>query len=287
MHYECFHCDIQQMKKISTFLHLDKSKKAQLTALAQNHLQVCDMAKTNPEVMQEIWALIEHVIGTDNPYKEIKSYYNQRILSMLDRLDALIRKNNPPLEYALKLAISGNLIDFAAKHTFDERTFEETICRLSNTELAIDHSKELFHTMENSRTLLYLGDNCGEIVLDKLFIQLLKEYYPRLQVFYGVRGKPIVNDVTLEDAEEVRMHEAAVVFSNGDGALGTVLHRTSAEFQKCFAAADIVLCKGQGNYEGLSDIHRKNMFFLFMAKCDLIAMPLGIKKMSIVCLKKE
>ena len=168
MHYECFHCD---------------------------------MAKTNPEVMQEIWALIEYVIETGNPYKKIKSYYNQRILSMSDRLDALIRKSNEPLEYALKLANSGNLIDFATKHTFDENTFEDTICHLSNTELAIDHSKELFHTMENSRTLLYLGDNCGEIVLDKLFIQLLKEYYPRLQVFYGVRGKPLKDRGIMRDCQ--------------------------------------------------------------------------------------
>lgn len=287
MHYECFGCDIRQMKKISAFLHLSIEKEAQLTMLADNYLQACDMTKTNPEIMQEIWSLIKDVIGTDNPYQEIKAYYNQLVLSMSDSLYAKIRKSDHPLEDALKLAIAGNLIDFAAKHTFDERTFEETVRHLSETQLAINHSNKLFHAIENSRTLLYLGDNCGEIVLDKLFIVLLKEYYPHLQVFYGVRGKPIVNDVTVEDAKQVQMHEAAEVLSNGDGALGTVLHRTSAKFQACFQNADTVLCKGQGNYEGLSNCHRKNLFFLFMAKCDLIAKPLGVDKMSIVCIRKE
>lgn len=286
MHLECFECDRKQMKKISAFLHLNPKKEQQLISLAENCLQTCDMAKTNPEIMGALWKHVETITGTNNPYKEIKSSYNQLVLSMSDRLDTLIRQSVNPLEYALKLAIAGNLIDFAAKHTFDETTLTELLSHISETELAVNHSKELFRAIQNSRTLLYLGDNCGEIVLDKLFILLLKDYFPNLKVFYGVRGEPIVNDVTLEDADEVRMWEAAEIVSNGDGSLGTVLHRTSEAFQKCFADADTVLCKGQGNYEGLSDCSRGNLFFLFMAKCDLIAAPLGIRKMSIVCVRK-
>lgn len=263
MHEECFDCDLNQMKKISKFLQLEQAKENELITLAKHSLQTCDMPKTNPEIMGEIWTLIEKVIGTDDPYKEIKSYYNQLVLSMSDCIYNLINNSNNRLECGLKLAIAGNLIDFAAKHRFDENTFREKISHISETELSINHSAQLFDAVKNSRTLLYLGDNCGEIVLDKLFILLLKEYNPMLQVFYGVRGKAIVNDVTKTDADEVRMQEAATVVSNGDGSLGTVLHRTSAEFQSIFKNADIVICKGQGNYEGLSDCKKSNMFFLF------------------------
>jgi len=284
MHEECFDCDLNQMKKISKFLQLEQAKENELITLAKHSLQTCDMSKTNPEIMGEIWALIEKVIGTDDPYKEIKSYYNQLVLSMSDCIYHLINNSSNRLACGLKLAIAGNLIDFAAKHRFDENTFREMISRISETELSINHSAQLFDAVKNSRTLFYLGDNCGEIVLDKLFILLLKEYNPMLQIFYGVRGKAIVNDVTKTDAYEVRMQEAATVISNGDGSLGTVLHRTSAEFQSIFKNADVVICKGQGNYEGLSDCQKSNMFFLFMAKCGIVAAPLGVSKMSIVCI---
>ena len=287
MHQECFDCDLDQMKKISAFLQLDKEMEGRLTRLAGDYLKACDMTKTNPEIMGGIWGLIKDVIGTDNPYGEIKSYYNQLVLSMSDMIRSLINQSSGRLECGLKLAIAGNLIDFAARHSFDENTFKELIQDIAETEIAVDHSKQLFWAVKGSRTLLYLGDNCGEIVLDKHFISLLKEYNTELYVYYGERGQPIVNDVTADDASEVGMEEAAEVISNGDGSLGTVLPKTSPHFQEIFSAADVVICKGQGNYEGLQDCGKENLFFLFMAKCDLVAEPLGVKRMSVVCMKKE
>ncbi|MBC5742915.1 DUF89 family protein [Lachnospiraceae bacterium MD308] len=286
MHRECFECDISQMKKISAFMQLGREKEGQLINLAGDYLKTCDMSKSNPEIMGEIWGLMIDVVGTDNPYKEIKSYYNQLVLSMSDMIRGLIDQSGRRLECGLKLAIAGNLIDFAARHRFDENTFKELIQDIAETEIAIDHSKQLFQAVKSSRTLLYLGDNCGEIVLDKYFISLLKEYNKELYVYYGVRGKPIVNDVTADDASEAGMQEVAEVISNGDGSLGTVLHRTSPHFQKIFRTADVVICKGQGNYEGLQDCGKENLFFLFMAKCGIVADPLGVKKMSVVCMKK-
>lgn len=141
--------------------------------------------------------------------------------------------------------------------------------------------------MKSAKSILYLGDNCGEIVLDKIFIELLSKEYPTCKVYYGVRGKPIVNDVTIEDALEVKMNEVATVISNGDGALGTVLKNTSTQFKQVFQQVDIVICKGQGNYEGLLGINKENVFFLFMAKCELVAKPVGVKTMSIVCMKNR
>lgn len=287
MNRECFECDINQMKKISKHMGLDIERENKILEIAENYLQNCDMSKTNPEIMCEIWKQISKVIQTDNPYKEVKSYYNQLLLTMEKDIESLISIADNPNRVALKIAIIGNLIDFAAKHKFNEKSLREMINNSYDTVLEIDDSEKMFEEVKNSKTLLYLGDNCGEIVIDKVFIKRLKQLNPKLNVYYGVRGKPIVNDVTIDDAKEVDMDKIANVISNGDGSLGTVLDKTNCEFKDIFKNCDMVISKGQGNYEGLLGNTRNNVYFLFMAKCNLVANPIGVKTMSIVCLKNN
>ena len=173
------------------------------------------------------------------------------------------------------------------KHKFDLNTLMDKLHKIKSDNLAVDDSRKLFDDISEAHTLLYLGDNCGEIVLDKIFIEELKAHYNNLKVYYGARGQAIVNDVTIDDASDVNMSESAEVISNGDISLGTVIEKTSSEFQKVFNDADVVICKGQGNYEGLINCSRDNVYFLFMAKCNIVADPLGIDTMSIVALKKS
>lgn len=287
MNKDCFICNINQMNKICSFLNLDQDIQTKLIKITDEYQKNCDMSKTNPEIMGDIWKKIAPIIGTDNPYKDIKSYYNKLLLSMESEINERIVNSNDKLNYALKVSIAGNLIDFAAKHTFNENTLLEMLNNISNIKLSIDDSKEMCDILSHSNRLLYLGDNCGEIVLDKCFIKVIKQFNPQLELYYGVRGKPIVNDVTIDDAIEVNMDSVATIISNDDGSLGTVLSKTSNEFQDIFNSADIVICKGQGNYEGLLGTDKENIFFLFMAKCDLVAKPINVKRMSIVCLKNK
>ena len=287
MHNECFICDLNQIRKISAFMELDESTENQLIATTNEYLQSCDMAKTNPEIMAEIWKCITITLENDNPYKDIKTRYNQLILSLEDDLTIMIGDSKQPLKTALKLAILANIIDFSARHQFDEQIVKDKLMQADDIQLARDDSNKLFDALSNAKTLLYLGDNCGEIVIDKLLIQKIKQIYPNLNVTYGVRGQAIVNDVTLEDAKDVKMEEVAEIISNGDGSLGTVLERTSAPYQKVFQSSDVIIAKGQGNFEGLSDTTDKKLFFLFMAKCDLVADLVGVNKMSIVCMENQ
>lgn len=284
---DCFECDINQMKKISNYMKLDIEVENNLLDITNNYLANCDMSKTNPEIMGEIWRKISEVIETDNPYKEVKSYYNNLLLSMEKDIESLISKSDNPDILALKICIIGNLIDFAASHKFNENSLREMINNTSNIKLEIDDSKEMLEKIKDAKTLLYLGDNCGEIVIDKIFIKRLKQMNPELNVYYGVRGKTIVNDVTIEDANEVGINKVAKVISNGDGSLGTVLDRTSSEFRKIFKECDMIISKGQGNYEGLIGSSKENIYFLFMAKCNLVARSIGVKTLSIVCLKNK
>lgn len=245
------------------------------------------MKKTNPEIMGEVWKIITRIINNDNPYKKIKQYYNKELLNIKDDLNNIIINSNDPFRTALKLSIIGNLIDFTSKNKFSINDLKHRLNIAENNNFVIDNSSQMIEDLKTAESLLYLGDNCGEIVLDKLFIEVIKKYYPNLKVFYGVRGKPIVNDVTIDDALMVSMSEVAEVISNGDLAIGTVLNNTSLEFQNIYYNSDIVICKGQGNYESLYLSNKLNLYFLFMTKCEITADILKIPVLSIVCLKNN
>lgn len=287
MNESCKECDCKQVDKVCSILSLDQEIERLLKQEVNRYLESVDMHKTNPEIMGEVWAIISRIINDSNPYGEIKRYYNKEIIKMVPEIQNLIDNSDDKLNTALKIAISGNLVDFAAKHVFDSNMLKEKIHEVTENKLAIDDSKKMFKMLESINTLLYLGDNCGEIVLDKIFIQEIKKRNPVIKVYYGVRGLPIVNDITMEDAVMTGMSEVAEVVSNGDGALGTVLKNTCMEFQKKFQEADVVICKGQGNYESLLGNEKEHIYFLFMTKCEIITEPLHVPIFSIVCLKNR
>ena len=153
--------------------------------------------------------------------------------------------------------------------------------------LHIDDCDGLDAALKSARTLLVLGDNCGEIAMDRLLIETIHALYPQVKVRYGVRGAATVNDVTYEDAAAVGMEEVAEVIDNGDGLLTTLLCRASEAFLRDFYAADVVIAKGMGNYEGLYKCDRSNIWFLMIAKCSVVARRSGSPKGSILCIEKK
>lgn len=285
LNLECLSCNIDQVIKITNLLDLDNDTREKIMRRVLGYLKDVDYEQTNPEVMKGTWDIITREIGDNNPYRNLKAFYNQHVESISDKIIGIIEKSDKKVHTALKVAIAGNLIDFASGHQFDEKMLVEDIENIKSRKFGKDDSNELIKRVLASKSMLYLGDNCGEIVLDKIFISYLKDINPNLKVIYGVRGKSIINDVTDEDARMVRISEVARVISNGDGSLGTVLKNTTSEFQDEFWHADIVIAKGQGNFESLSDEGKDNLFFLFMAKCEVVAKIIGVKKGQIVCAK--
>lgn len=285
MREACKACDREQVRKVCALLNLPRDREDELLARAELLLSEAEEHACNPEVMGRIYGMLTQALGEEDPYRELRAFYNEEVLRLTPQLRAQIAEAPAPLSLALRLAISGNLIDFAARHTFSLQMLKERLKTVDT--LSIDDSAPLFEALTDAKRLLYLGDNCGEIVLDRLFIETLKDRFPQLRVTFGVRGRPIVNDATLMDARQVRMEEVASVLSSGDGALGTVLCHTSPAFRRAFEEADVVICKGQGNYESLMACGRPNLFFLFMAKCEIVAFPLGVPVLSIVCLRAK
>lgn len=294
LNLNCIVCNINQVLCTAETLDLDEELRERIMREVLAYLSTADYCCCNPEVIAGTWKIITKYTGNKNPYKEIKSYYNKALLTVYPSLKKQVAESAAPLKLALKYAVAGNLVDFAAKHAFDLETLKKKLEEAGNTDMVLDDSVTLMEKLmkldgnpDISPVLLYLGDNCGEIVLDKLLIETLREAYPEIHIYYGVRGKAIVNDVTLEDAGEVKMEEAAQVVENGDGSLGTVLSRTSRQFREIFDCADIILSKGQGNYESLSEVSGKEIYHLFMAKCEAVAGRIGVPVMSVVCARQN
>ena len=153
--------------------------------------------------------------------------------------------------------------------------------------LYFDDCDALDAALKSARSLLVLGDNCGEIAMDRLLIETIRRLYPQIEVKYSVRGSAVVNDVTYEDAAAVGMDEVAEVIDNGDCLLTTLLCRASEDFRREFYAADVIIAKGMGNYEGLHKCDRGNIWFLMIAKCSVIARMSGAPKGSILCMEKK
>ncbi|HTN68459.1 MAG TPA: ARMT1-like domain-containing protein [Dysgonamonadaceae bacterium] len=215
------------------------------------------------------------ITGVNNPYAKEKAESNSLSLSLYKKFRTKVLESANPFDMALCLAIAGNIIDYGANANFDVPV---TIQKVLESEFAIDHSKELITRIKSASRILYLGDNAGEIVFDKLFIEMIM--HPRLT--FVVRGSHVLNDATLEDAQQVGMNLVADVISNGYDAPSTVLSECSDEFLRHYNEADLIISKGQGNFEGLIEENDPRIFHLLMVKCDVVAELLHVEKDSFV-----
>ncbi len=210
----------------------------------------------------------EERFGKCASYREIKKQYNDLALSMEGAVREKIEASPEPMETALLYARIGNYIDFGAMNHVDEQTF----LRLFEDVKASEHDtavmESLFRQCESAESFLLVADNCGEIVLDKLFLTELRRRFPKLDISVMVRGSEVLNDATMEDAEYVGLPQTARVISSGSAAAGTIYSMLSAEARQALDSADVILAKGQGNYESLSHQGR-HIFCSFLCKCEL------------------
>lgn len=229
----------------------------------------------SPEFSRELHTILRSYTHNPDPYKEEKRMNNDQALNLISESEKIVRQSSDPFLTALKIAIAGNIIDFAANNSFNILV---TIEKALDSGFAIDHSRQLKKELEKARSVLYLGDNAGEIVFDKLFIETIK--HPNLT--YVVRGGPVINDATMEDAEYIGMNNIARVISNEYDAPSTIINKSGKLFQEYFSNADLIISKGQGNLEGLLPIDDKRIFFLLMVKCNVIAELLKVSKDDLI-----
>jgi len=232
-----------------------------------------------PDCARDIQELYRMITDDPDPYKEVKQISNDTVLEMYSDLEKQVRTSDNPFITALKLAIAGNIIDYAVH---DHCDLPGTIEKVLTSDFAVDHTPQLAEALLKAKKVLYIGDNAGEIVFDKLLISEMG--HPGMT--FSVRGAPAINDATMEDAEYTGMTAVTRVISNGHDAPTTILKRTGEEFRKCYDEADLIISKGQGNLEGLIGENDSRIFFLLMVKCAVIAEYLGVEEGSYVVFNK-
>ncbi|HZJ74171.1 MAG TPA: ARMT1-like domain-containing protein [Perlabentimonas sp.] len=235
------------------------------------HVISGEYTESTPDIQRNLSKMLCRIINIDDPFKEEKDESNKIALQLYDEWKPKVLNADDPFKLALRLALAGNIMDYGASTSFD---IHKTIDKVLNSSFGIDKTDLLKQKLGSAKSVLYLGDNAGEIVFDRLFIEVMMHG----NVTYVVKGAPALNDATAEDAVQVGMYYAADVISNGYDAPSTVLERCSDEFLSAYSSADLIISKGQGNLEGLINEKDPRIFFLLMVKCDLIAEILGVVK---------
>jgi len=230
-----------------------------------------------PRGAREIIQMTKRRTGVEDPYRKEKEEQNRMGLKLYEML-----RGKATLDQALAFSAAGNIIDsIAVKEGIDPEGLLEELLR-SEERFSLDGRHPFKERLSRASSLLVVGDNAGEIALDRLLVERIREEFPHLRIAYAVRGGAAINDATLEDAEEVGMRKVCEVITTGDDAPGVILEDCSHEFRERFARADLILAKGQGNFETLDGLKDPRIFFLLQAKCQTICEYLGVNKSSLV-----
>ena len=236
-----------------------------------------DLSSTPPAMGQIIHQVIRQYTGNEDPYRQVKKHSNQLGLKMYPELKEKIEQSDDPFEMAVRVAIAGNIIDFAKINELDDEKIYQVIEDSFTAPLPKENVSEFRRAVEDANDILFLGDNAGEIVFDRLLL----EQMPQEKITFAVRGGPVINDATMKDAEDAGITELVEVVDNGSDAPGTILESCSEDFVHRFETADLIVAKGQGNFETLSDTD-KNIFFLLKVKCPVVTQDVGLEVGSLV-----
>lgn len=270
---DCYPCFFIQTLKTSRMITSDEREILQILNEVSSSIPKIPFGATPAEIGREVYRIISQKTGVEDPYREVKERCTHQALSLYPELKKLISSSKDRLMTAVRLSIAGNVIDFGANADFDLKRDIETIL---SQDFSINHYQKFCELLEKTRKILYLADNAGETVFDRLLIEELHR-----PVIYAVREKPIINDATREDALLSGIDKVTEIISSGCDAPGIILKFCSDDFLKVYRSADMIISKGQGNYEGLSDENRP-IFFLLKAKCQVIARDIGVEEGSII-----
>lgn len=262
---DCIPCFVRQTLDAVRMSSDDPAVHEQLVRDVLRWLSEMNMSLSPPALAQRIHRHLRELTGVQDPYRQAKEKHNRMALQLLPGLRKQMETSADPLMTAIHLAIAGNIIDLGAKSGLSEAEVIETIHHAAETEISGDVN-EFKHAVKQAQNILYLADNAGEIVFDRLLVEQLGPE----RVTVAVRGRPIINDATLEDAITAGLTDIVNVIGNGSDAPGTLIEDCSAEFRSCFESADLIISKGQGNFETLSG-NRQNIFFLLKVKCPVVA----------------
>jgi len=265
---DCISCFFRQGLEAARMVTQDEVKQKKVLNEIAKVVPQFPLDSTPPEMGRIIHKIVRQFANSNDPYKKLKDKYNRIALELYPELKKKVRETDDSLLIAIKIAIIGNIIDFGVPGKFD---IEKELRNAFQQDFAMLNYTEFKKALRKTNEVLYIADNAGEVAFDRVLIEELNK-----KVIYVTRGKPIINDATVDDALFCGIDKVAKVISSGSDAPGTVLSHCSDEFLNYYNEAKLIIAKGQGNYETLSE-EKKSIFFLLKAKCPVIAKDLGCK----------
>ncbi len=267
-HLECVPCMLRQAREAIAYTGVETETGLQVLRRVLRLMSELDWTLPPPVLGQEVHRLIRQLTENPDPYVHIKERMNHQADQLYPMWHNIYRQAHSPLDAAVRLAIVGNLLDVGAKTQLDAASVRAAFEGALSAPLC-GSLDEFAEAINSARSILYLADNAGEIVFDRDLLAQL----PLGKFAVAVRGSPVLNDATVADAEQAGLPDYCSVISNGSDAPGTVLEDCSPAFREQFAAADLILAKGQGNYESLAATD-KHIFFLLKIKCEVLSQDL-------------
>ena len=273
-HLDCIPCFLHQSLEAARMATSDEQKHEEVMKKVMNYLQTIDYHRTPPEISQHVHHIIRSVTANKDPYKKVKKDANQHAKKQYPILKRMVSESTDPLLMAVKLAIIGNVIDFG---TMNRINIKDMIDNISQKKFDDSDYQRFKNQIENAETIVYLADNTGEIFFDRILLGQI--YSENRHITYVVKQHPIINDATIDDAVFAGIDAYAEIIA-GDSdvaysAPGMIVSNMSEELHKLIEKADVVISKGQGNYESLSE-NTREIFFLLMVKCPLVSTNIGI-----------
>lgn len=278
---DCIPCFARQTLEAARFVTDDPVVHERVLRGVLREAAEMDFSDSPPVMGQRIHRALRRLTGVEDPYERVKERFNRLALEMAPALSDDIERARDPLLMAVRLAIAGNVIDLGVNGGIGEEEIRKAVSQVLHEPFEGD-IEDFRAAVGAARDILYLADNAGEIVFDRLLVERL----PTERVTLAVRGAPVLNDVTRADAEATGFQGLVEIIDNGSDAPGTWLDDCSESFRRRFARADLIIAKGQGNFETLSE-RSENIHFLFKAKCPVIADHVGVTVGTHVAMRRD
>lgn len=278
LHHECIQC----LAKVHLAKYPENVTEEEKVEYMQRVLKVLAEAPHRygaPVIVRTINEIQEEMFGMKQEYAQIKKHYNEVMLGYEAYVKEKLSLSEDAVRTGIQYAMIGNYIDFGARIHVNEEQLTEMLSDTDRFVIDEKQYKELTRDLQNAHKLLYITDNCGEIVIDRILIEEIKKKYPNLELTVMVRGAEVINDATMEDAVQVGLTERVKVISNGTDIAGTWLEEISPEAKAVWETADVIISKGQGNFETLRKCG-KNVYYIFLCKCDLFANTFQVPKLT-------
>lgn len=280
-YFDCIPCFLRQALEAARMVTADLQLQDYVLRKVLRLVSEMDFNQSPPYMGWMIHKLIRQATGNPDPYQEVKIRFNRFAMDLYPQLKEKVKQSPDRFQTAVKLAIAGNIIDFGVTGDIDWQEVKRSINQALNEQIDQATLESLQAKAFRSKNILYLADNAGEIVFDRLLLEEL----PLKRITLALKGSPVINDATIEDAEYTKLDDLVKIVDNGSDVPGTILEDCSERFRHLFDQADLVIAKGQGNYETLSEETRE-MFFLLKVKCPVIARDIGCEPDSLVVLEK-